>query len=51
MVDAIAKDYGVEVKEVLTGFKNIASEILKLEKSNQQERFIFGFEESNGYFH
>lgn len=49
MVDAIAKDYGVEVKEVLTGFKNIASEILKLEKSNQQERFIFGFEESNGY--
>lgn len=49
MVDAIAKDYGVEVKEVLTGFKNIASEILKLEKSNQQKRFLFGFEESNGY--
>ena len=49
MVDAIAKDYGVKVKEVLTGFKNIASEILKLEKSNQQKRFLFGFEESNGY--
>lgn len=49
MVDAIAKDYGVEVKEVLTGFKNIAFEILKLEKSNQQKKFIFGFEESNGY--
>ena len=49
MVDAIAKDYGVEVKEVLTGFKNIASEILKLEKSNKQKGFLFGFEESNGY--
>lgn len=49
MVDAIAKDYNVEVKEVLTGFKNIATEILQLEKSSEQERFIFGFEESNGY--
>lgn len=49
MVDKIANDYKVEVKEVLTGFKNIAAEILKLEKINEQERYIFGFEESNGY--
>ncbi|MGN1043501.1 MAG: phospho-sugar mutase [Acutalibacteraceae bacterium] len=49
MVNAIAKDYGVEVKEVLTGFKNIASEILNLERFGEEKRFIFGFEESNGY--
>lgn len=49
MVNKIADCYGCEVKEVLTGFKNIASEILKLEKLGKEKDYIFGFEESNGY--
>ena len=49
MVDEIASVYGCQVREVLTGFKNIASEILKLELCNEESRFIMGFEESNGY--
>lgn len=49
MVDKIANEYGCEMREVLTGFKNIAAEILKLEKSCRESDYIFGFEESNGY--
>lgn len=49
MVNKIAEDYGCEIKEVLTGFKNIASEILNLEKCGLEKDYIFGFEESNGY--
>lgn len=49
MVDSIACDYNCEMREVLTGFKNIASEILKLEKTGRENDYIFGFEESNGY--
>ena len=49
MVDAIARDYGVEVKDVLTGFKYIGNVIGNLEKVGQTERYLFGFEESCGY--
>ena len=49
MVNEIAARYNCEIKEVLTGFKNIASEILKLEKMGREKDYIFGFEESNGY--
>lgn len=49
MVNSIARDYGCEMREVLTGFKNIASEILKLEKEGRENDYVFGFEESNGY--
>ncbi len=49
MVDQIANEYGCEMREVLTGFKNIASEILKLERAGRKDDYIFGFEESNGY--
>ena len=49
MVDAIAADYGVEVKDVLTGFKYIGNVIANLEKQKQTDRFLFGFEESCGY--
>lgn len=49
MVDEIASFYGCQVREVLTGFKNIASEILKLEQCGKESNFIMGFEESNGY--
>ena len=49
MIDEIAKSYGLEVRNVLTGFKNIAHEIADLEKSNRINDYLFGFEESNGY--
>lgn len=45
----IAEKYGVELVEVLTGFKFIGEQIGFLEKKGQQERYIFGFEESYGY--
>lgn len=49
MINSIAKSFGCNVLEVFTGFKNIANEIAKLESKNELERYIFGFEESNGY--
>lgn len=45
----IAEDYGCELKEVLTGFKFIGEQIGILEENGEQERFVFGFEESYGY--
>lgn len=49
LADRIAENYGVEMCAVLTGFKYIGGEILKLEQIGQQQRFVFGFEESCGY--
>ncbi len=49
MADRIAAHYHVDVKTVLTGFKYIGGEILALEEKNEQDRFVFGFEESCGY--
>ena len=49
LADKIAEHYGVEMKAVLTGFKYIGGEILELEQNNQENRFVFGFEESCGY--
>ena len=49
LVDKICEKYGCELKTVLTGFKYIGDQILRLEKLGQQERFVFGFEESYGY--
>jgi phosphoglucomutase len=49
LIDAIAKSYGVEVVNVLTGFKYIGEQILRLEQKGEKERYIFGFEESYGY--
>lgn len=45
----IAEKYGVELVEVLTGFKFIGEQIGFLEKKGRQDRYIFGFEESYGY--
>ena len=45
----IAADYGVEVIDVLTGFKFIGEQIGLLEEKGEAERYIFGFEESYGY--
>ena len=49
LADRIAAHYGVEMKTVLTGFKYIGGEILKLEEKNMADRFIYGYEESCGY--
>ena len=46
---AISKEYGVELREVLTGFKFIGEQIGILEAAGEEERYIFGFEESYGY--
>ncbi len=45
----IAKEYGVEIRNVLTGFKFIGEQIGFLERDGEQDRYIFGFEESYGY--
>ena len=49
MADCIAKEYGVQLENVLTGFKYIGERISQLEKAGESNRFIFGFEESCGY--
>lgn len=49
MAEAVAKHYGVELRNVLTGFKFIGEQIGLLEKSGEGSRYIFGFEESYGY--
>ena len=49
LADAVAANYGVELRNVLTGFKWIGDQIAGLEKAGQVERFILGFEESYGY--
>ena len=49
MASNVAKDYGVEIIDVLTGFKFIGEQIGLLEAKNETGRYIFGFEESYGY--
>jgi phosphoglucomutase len=49
LADAVAEHYGVEMRNVLTGFKWIGDQIAGLEADGEVERFIFGFEESYGY--
>lgn len=46
---AICAKYGVELREVLTGFKFIGEQIGMLEADGEENRYIFGFEESYGY--
>lgn len=45
----IAEDKGVQLIDVLTGFKFIGEQIGILEAKGEENRFIFGFEESYGY--
>ena len=49
MANAVAADYGVELRRVLTGFKFIGEQIALLEAAGEIDRYIFGFEESYGY--
>ena len=47
LAKAIAKNYGLECIEVLTGFKNIGAVIKKAEEK-KDKTYVFGFEESYG---
>ena len=49
LADAVAANYGVEMRNVLTGFKWIGDQIARLEAAGEVDRFILGFEESYGY--
>lgn len=49
IVNLIGKEYGVEIIDVLTGFKFIGEQIGLLEEKGEEKRYIFGFEESYGY--
>lgn len=47
LADSICKNYGIELIEVLTGFKYIGEKIRLFEQTKEKE-YIFGFEESYG---
>lgn len=49
LAEKIAKNYGVETVNVLTGFKFIGEVIGKLEAQGREKDYICGFEESYGY--
>jgi phosphoglucomutase len=46
--NSIGEKYGLKVIDVLTGFKNIAEEMRKIELDERRE-YVFGYEESIGY--
>lgn len=48
LTTAIAKSYGVEIMNVLTGFKYIGEKMTEFEKTGSHS-YVFGFEESYGY--
>ncbi len=49
MADAICESYGVDVINVLTGFKFIGEKIREFEENNNYKTYLLGFEESYGY--
>jgi Phosphomannomutase len=49
LVDKICKANNVEIRNVYTGFKYIGEQIADLEKHNELNRYLLGFEESYGY--
>ncbi len=49
LANVVGESYGVEVRDVLTGFKYIGEQIAELEAVGEQDRFLLGFEESYGY--
>ena len=48
LADAISEKFGVELKEVLTGFRFIGEQIAECERTHERT-FLFGFEESYGF--
>lgn len=49
LIDRIAEHYNCELKGLLTGFKYIGELVTNLEKIEEEDRFVFGMEESYGY--
>ena len=49
LADLVAESHGIEMINVLTGFKYIGDQIARLEEKGEDGRFVFGFEESCGY--
>lgn len=49
MINKLCQKYGAELRNVLTGFKYIGEQILGLEQKGEENRYVFGFEESYGY--
>ena len=49
MAERIARHYGVETRNVLTGFKYVGEQIGALEQQGRADSYLFGFEESYGY--
>ncbi len=49
LIEKLCEKYGVELRNVLTGFKYIGEVILGLEKQGKEDNYVFGFEESYGY--
>lgn len=49
MINKLCQKYGAELRNVLTGFKYIGEQILGLEQNGEENRYVFGFEESYGY--
>ena len=49
MLDAVAKEKGVEIFRTLTGFKFIGEKIREFEEGKYDATFLMGFEESYGY--
>lgn len=45
----VAKSYGCEIKNLLTGFKYIGEVVTELENQGKAKDFVMGFEESYGY--
>ena len=49
LVNRVADNYGIETRDVLTGFKYIGEKILEFETGKLDGSYLFGFEESYGY--
>ena len=49
LVRKVSEQYDAEFFDVLTGFKYIGDVIAKLERKNEEGRYVLGFEESYGY--
>lgn len=49
LIEAICKEYGAEVVDLLTGFKYIGELVTHMEIEGKEDNFIVGMEESYGY--
>jgi phosphoglucomutase len=49
LISAICKEYGADMRDLLTGFKYIGECITELEAKGEEGRYVLGLEESYGY--